>query len=569
MLAGGSHGGIGEYDGGMHTPPLNSSSRSRLGSLAPKHLLVAVFWGCLFCWPNRLPLQSGEFWGQGSYGKWILANQALPAEDPFLPLAAGMRLFDTAWLSQVSYAAVHSWGGVEAMSALFAALVLGAHLVLARAFFLQTRNLLVAHLGVLMVAAISSSRLPDANPDAFGMLCLAVLLWLLVRDRVAEAAAGERGEQQVRWTLWLGIPSLLALWANLHGSFACGLLVVVCWFAGVLAETAWRERTLRGVVAAPAVRRWLWLSELALAAACLNPYGIRLILYCTWFADLRTLRELPDWKPLVLLQPGGRELVVSLLLGMLVFRFSRRRLPAADWLLLAAFALVFAGGVRMAWWYAAVFGVVVTPHLAEIGERWRDALAGSRSADGTASRRRWLQLDSRPSPTYTILAAGLLGFCGVLSPAWDALVRGRPRPPERLYGAGPPWKLTQYLRDNPPQGQILHPYWWGDGLIWDGPAGQRPFLTTNLHLLPPKVWGDYRIIRETRSNWEDVMLRYGVRVVILDRYRQTTLHRFLRGSSEWEVQYEDEWSVVLTQAEGKPSARRASEETEQGVSLDE
>lgn len=557
----------------MHTPSQNPSSPapSRPGSLAPQHLLVAAFWGSFFCWLNRLPLQASELWGQASYGKWILANQALPAEDPFLPLSAGMRLFDTAWLTQASYATVHAWGGVEAMSALFAVLVVAAHAVLARAFYLQTRNLLVTHLGVLAVVGISSSRLPGANPDAFGMLCFAALLWLLARERVSEAerASNARQPRRLRWALWLGIPALLALWANLHGSFICGLLVLLCWLVGAVAEAAGRERSFRGVVEDSAVRRWLWLGELALAAACLNPYGVRLVLYSIWFADFRALRELPGWVPLALLQPGGRELVVSLLLGILVFRFSPRRLPVADWLLLAALAFVFGAGVRMAWWYAAGFGFVVTPHLAEIGQRWRAALAGRRpTADGPA-RRGWLQWDARPGLRYTAMSLGLFWICFALSPAWEALVGGHPRPPERLYGAGTPWKLTQYLRENPPRGQVFHPDWWGDWLIWDGPAGLRPFLTTNLHLVPLKVSIDYRIMRETRSGWENVMLRYGVQTVILDRNRQKTLLRFLSGGDQWQQQYEDEWCVVLARAEGKPSIPRAGEETEQGVSLDE
>lgn len=549
----------------------SSPASSRPGRLAPQHLLVAAFWGSLFCWLNRLPLQSSELWGQASYGKWILANQALPAEDPFLPLSAGMRLFDTAWLTQTSYAAVHAWGGVEAMSAWFAVLVVAAHAVLARAFYLQTRSLLVTHLGVLAVVGISSSRLATANPDAFGMLCFAVLLWLLARERAFEAEpdSGDPHPARIRWALWLGVPALLALWANVHGSFTCGLLVLLCWFVGAVAEAAGRDRSLRGVVGDPAVRRWLWLGELGLAAACVNPYGVRLVLYSIWFADFRPLQELPGWEPLALLQPGGRELLVSLLLGILVFRFSPRRLPVADWLQLAALAFVFGAGVRMAWWYAAVFGFVVTPHLAAIGRSFRETLACRRPNGDRPTRRGWLHWDARPGLGYTAMSLGLLWICFALSPAWKSLVGGHPRPPERLYAAGTPWKLTQHLRENPPQGQVFHPHWWGDWLIWDGPAGLRPFVTTNLHLVPPKVAIDYRIMRETRSGWENVMQRYGVRTVILDRHRQKTLLRFLSGADQWEQQYEDEWCVVLGQADGKPSIGRAGGATEQGVSLDE
>jgi hypothetical protein len=171
--------------------------------------------------------------------------------------------------------------------------------------------------------------------------------------------------------------------------------------------------------------------------------------------------------------------------------------------------------------------------------------------------------------SYTVVSVGVFWICFALSPAWDSLLLGHARPPERLYGGGTPWKLSQYLRENPPQGQVFHPHWWGDWLIWDGPTGLRPFLMTNLNLAPPKVWIDYRIIRETRSGWDGLLLRYGARTVILDRHRQTTLHRFLRESDQWELQYEDELSVVFAQAEGKASSRKSSEDAEPGVSVDE
>jgi len=557
----------------MQASPPNpgSSNPVRPWHLAPRHVLVAVFWGGFFCWLNRLPLASGEFWGQAAYGKWILANQALPSEDPFSSVVAGMRLFDTAWLSQVLFATVSDWGGAEALSALFAVTVLAAHGILARAFYLQSRNLFTTHLGVVLVATVGSSRIPEAQTDIFGMLCLATLLWLLVREPgdSSDTTAGDSRIGRPRWSLWLGIPLLFALWANLHGSFIGGLLVLVTWFVGAVAEAAWRRRTLRGVVGDPAVRQRLWLCELAVAAACLNPYGVPLVLYQAWFADYGQLIDLPAWQPLVLVQPGGRELVASLLVAMLVFRLSRRKLPVADVLLLAVFSFVFGGGVRLAWFYAAVFGLAVAPHLADIAARGLALLRLGLRGRTSDPDRGWFRLAGGHKLSYTLIALGLVWICFALSPVWDAWMRGGSRPPERLYGGSTPWKLTRYFRENPPQGQVFHPHWWGDWLIWDGPPGLRPFLTTNLHLAPYKVWIDYRIIRETRAGWSDVLARYGARTVVLDKRRQTTLHRYLRGSDQWEGQYEDELCVVFALVEGKPAADAAIQMAEDEGSIDE
>lgn len=548
-----------------------SSNPPRPWHLAPRHLPLAIFWGVFFYWLNRLPLAAAELWSDAAYGKWILANQALPTEDPFSPLVAGVQYFDTAWLSQVIFAAIGDWGGPEALSALFAAGVLAAHAILARAFYLQSRHLLASHVGVVLVAAISSSRLAEAQADIFGMLCLATLLWLLVRDRVAlsDAAAGDLPSSRQRWTLWIGVPALFALWANLHGSFLMGLLLLVIWFVAAAVESAGRQRTLRGVVGDPLVRQRLSLCELAVITSCLNPYGVSLLLYVAWFADFRQMADLPAWQPLVLLQPGGRELLVSLLAALLIFRWSRRKLQVADVLALAAFSFVFGGGVRMAWWYAAIYGVAITPPLADILAHWSAAWPRGLWTRGSEAGRSRFRLAGGRRSSYTLIALGLCWICFALSPAWVSWIRGRPRPPERLYGEDTPWKLTQYLRENPPQGQVFHPHWWGDWLIWDGPPGLRPFLRTNLHLAPFKVWIDYRIIRETRVGWSEILARYGTRTVVLDRRRQTTLVRYLRDSDEWELQYEDELSVVFGLVQGKAVSAAPIPKAEEERSLDE
>jgi hypothetical protein len=514
--------------------------------LAPGHLLVVGFWGGLFYLLNWAAIQEPDLWGHAAWGRWILEHGTLPSTDPFGTLS-GLPAIDSAWLSQVLLGAVATWGGAEALSLLFAITVLAACLLLARAFYLQSRSLLVAHCGVLLVAAVGWNRTATARPEMFGTLCLAVLLWLLVRDRMTDAHGTSCGasRRRLRLELWLGLPALLAVWANLHSSFVCGLLVVGCWTAGTVWDTARRERSLRAVLASPDVRRWISLAELALGATCLNPYGVRLLLYLCWFADYEQLSDLADWQRLVMLGAGGREVVLSLLGLLLLFRLSRQRLPAADLLLVAACSLAAARGLRLVWCYAAVFGVVATPHLAELGTRVARLLRrGVAAGDGSVSRR-LRDLATARTWSCSVVALVLLWIAFALSPASTFVGSREPRAPERLYGDAVPWQLSQFLREQPPQGQIFHPHWWGDWLTWDGPPGLHVFLTTNLHLTSRSVWIDYRIVRETRAGWNNVLDRYGVQTVILDKRRQRTLLGYLRSSPEWRREYEDATGIVL------------------------
>ena len=107
-------------------------------------------------------------------------------------------------------------------------------------------------------------------------------------------------------------------------------------------------------------------------------------------------------------------------------------------------------------------------------------------------------------------------------------------------------ELAALFRENPPAGQVFNPHWWGDWLVWDGPPQLPVFITTNMHLTPDAVWMDYRIVRETRSGWDNVLARYGVQAVVLDKRRQRTLLRYLSGSRDWQQAYEDDRGMVFS-----------------------
>lgn len=172
----------------------------------------------------------------------------------------------------------------------------------------------------------------------------------------------------------------------------------------------------------------------------------------------------------------------------------------------------------------------------------------------------WLGLPTGRTWSYSLVALGLLWIAFSVSPAGAWLGGQAPRLPAQLVSAETPWQLSEFLRDNPPSGQIFNPDWWGDWLTWDGPPGLRVFMTTRMHLAPRQVWIDYRIVRENRSGWDHVLQRYAVQTVVLDKQRQKTLTGYLRSSSDWRILYEDERGLVFgrvsrDQPPGKPSQK--------------
>ncbi|HET6423976.1 MAG TPA: hypothetical protein VFG20_09855, partial [Planctomycetaceae bacterium] len=78
-------------------------------------LLGIVFF--VFC---VRPLWHTDLWGHLAYGKLIATLRALPSTEPLMPLAKGVPVIDTAWLSQlIGYGTVTTLGlaGLQGLSA--------------------------------------------------------------------------------------------------------------------------------------------------------------------------------------------------------------------------------------------------------------------------------------------------------------------------------------------------------------------------------------------------------------------------------------------------------------------
>lgn len=569
------------------TSPSEPRLEAKLDSkwaLAPSHLTLIFLWILLYLLLSYAPLRGTDLWGHVMYGRQILEQRALPSADPFLPLAQGMPVVDGAWLSQVIFAWVEQRGGAEWLSCLFALTGLCTYLILARTYFLQSRRPWVMMLSMIGVVAVGWSRLLTIRPEIFAALCFATLLWLIVSSHASEqapqesaesASSGATARRNRPWRMWLGVPLVFLLWANLHGSFACGVAVLGCFFLGRVIEIGWKTLDWRAVVDDRDVRRWLLWTELAVVATLINPYGVDLWLNTLVFAGNENLRTVLEWQPLVILGVGGVEFALSWVVLTVVLRHSRQRMPMAHVLLLGLFALAVVFGVRMLTWYAMVFGLVMTPHFRDLAARWfpvsedETSAAGARVAAGgviparlsdepltnTGEEGEPLEeeeegeslLPAGRAWSYSLIALLLIWIAFMTSPTSYAVMgRKTPRSAATIYGKETPLALTEYLRENPPTGQIYNPQWWGDWLVYDGPQGIQPFVTSNIHLVPRQVWRDYLSVLAAQADWRTILSKYAVNTVVLDRSQQENLVSLLRRQQDWRMAYSDDQAMVFT-----------------------
>jgi len=468
------------------------------------------------------------------YGRWILDNGRLPTADPFWPLVEGVPIVDTAWLSQVILATIDTVGGIHWLAFTFAAVGLASFMMLSRAFFLLTRDSLVCLVATLLVLIVGWSRIGTIRPESFAMCCFAGLLWLIISNRANSSRLGLSSAR-----LWIGVALTMMLWANLHGSFVCGLAILGCCLLDAVIEAAIKTRSLWKVITNADVGRWLIACELALAATLLNPHGIDLLLHVAWFSDNQNLQDILEWQPLVVMDVGGREFALSWVLLAVVWRYSRTPIRAADALMLALFSVASVMGIRMLTWYAPIFGIVIAPHLGELKKKLFPSRQAAKNTETDT-----LSAPGRPSWVWSLTALLAIWTAFSLTDVSQTLLGGTVRQPVQVLDRTTPIKLANYLRENPPQGQVFHSQAWADWLLHRGSAELQPFMTMNGHQAPHRLWQDYRRIESGSPGWNRLLSRYRVTTVIIDRKRQEALASGVAASPAWKLQYEDDQAQV-------------------------
>lgn len=221
-----------------------------------------------------VPIRSdNDCWWHVKSG-WYIAHYGIPSHDVFSYTAENYEWHNHEWLSQLAFYAAYEAGELSALGGwrgviLFKAVVLwiGYGLVfffaarLSRSFWLA---LLVAALAVAI-----GRRTFYPRPPVISNVLLMVEIILLTG--VCE------GWLRRAWVFVL-VP-MIAVWANLHGAWIAGGVVLAC-FAIDQAAALLRHRLPRLPFAVPrVVLGWRWLAillPLSLLATFLNPYGWRL-----------------------------------------------------------------------------------------------------------------------------------------------------------------------------------------------------------------------------------------------------------------------------------------------------
>ncbi len=487
-------------------------------------LVLTSALGILFLFASyMIPIWHTDIWGHLSYGRWIWEHGQLPDTEPLMPLSIGVSMIDTAWLSQLGSYLLYGAVGVSGIKFIFAASIVMTAGCISIPLLKRTNNLWAALLSVGVFFWVDYQQLLIVRPQLAGLVCFAAIFAMATSYRWRRA-----------YTIL--IPLLFVLWANLHGSFVVGIAVLGALCVGRAIDVYLKTKRLKLVFAERRTRELFLVTELAAAAALINPYGLAIYSEVFAISSNTNLQSLLEWDPLTLRMKQGRAAAAIALSLVFLYRLSPRRVSFSEVLILVGLGGGALWTSRMIVWWAPVAAYYASLHLAAVWANWRGFPTVAERKGST-----------------TIALLGILWIFIAISPMADAVRHGVPKDHKQALAklrknvsTGTPLDAVEYLKDNPPVGQIFNTYEWGDYLLWAGPKDLQVFVASHAHLIPTEVWNDYLQIQATAGNWSDKLDRYGVNAVVIDKQGRSNLIEALEGlPAIWEKKFANNTGAVF------------------------
>lgn len=468
-----------------------------------------------------------DIWGHLNYGNEILKTGHVPTQETTMPLAKGVPMVDTAWLSQVGAAFLYQNFGLSSLQFLYAAPITMCLVILAYMVYCRTQSHVMVIVALTIFALVDGRFLTLVRPQLAGLLCFVALMPLLFQ----------------KWHVWNWalVPAVFCLWVNLHGSWPMGIAMLGCLFLGRCIDKCIRTEKLSGIYTDHLVIRYFLLLELSAIALLVNPYGLKTITEVLLFSHHPNLDALTEWDPLHLQMFQGQMAAIVCIGLLFVYRWTPRRVTSSETLLLMVFGLASMWSNRMLIWWAPIAAWFMIKHMYAI---WMHRYPG-------------MKLNWKPSPKngrWSVVSVGLLWIFFAYTPFGTTLLHGQQKDPKKKAIAfrknvdpGTPVLAVNYLKEHPPEGQVFNTYEWGDYLLFNGPKDCQIFVASHAHLIPVDVWNDYLQIISLRVGWEDKLDRYGVNTILVDKMmRAGLINRLNEDSHLWRKDYEDNIAIIYS-----------------------
>jgi hypothetical protein len=456
--------------------------------------------------------QDPDFWWHLRIGRWMVENGRLPSTDIFTHTVPSHVWTDHEYLTEILMWLVYSATGVVGLAIAFGLLTWAGFWLMYRQVS-RRQPWVIVGIG-LAIGAVAGSPIwgPRAQMITFFLTCLE-LYWL-------QAYLSGRSR-----TIQL-FPLVMVLWANLHGGWVIGFVWLGVALVAELIAWAWdRENPAHRAH----VRLLAIITAASVVAVAATPHGLSLYPYpFQTQGSVAQQRLIVEWFSPDFHQVFLRPFEAMIFLVVIGFAFKR---PSVYELLLTLVALGLAlQSVRN----VALFVAVATPVMINTYSAYWKELAAARG---------W-KLELPPRRIFAVITSIVLAVI-VFATSLHIVDGVSPARQKSLDTASYPVGAADWLAAHPEVGtKMYNQYGWGGYLAYRfyPEPNRKVFIFGEAALMGDHLLNEYQDVQTLRSDWKQVLERYGVDYVVYNRGE--ALANVLATQPEWTLAYQDSVAVI-------------------------
>jgi hypothetical protein len=470
-------------------------------------------------------------------GELILRTHSITRVDPFSATMSGQPWYAWEWLYDVFIASVHQSLGLNGV-VFVTNIITAVTFALALRISLRRGALLPVAIILLALSIGASSIHLFARPHV--LTWLFAILWFALLDSSHKATA-PLAQHRLLW-----LPPVMLLWANLHGGFVLGFVLLGLYFLcnGVNLFRAQNER--QGIVVR--LRVLAGIMALSLLASLVNPFGYKLHVHVYRYLSNRWLMNHID----EFLSPNFHGLPQECFAALLLITFvalalapNKPRLSDLLILVFAAYSGLYAS--RNLPISSLLLTLIVSPFLSSsVAEASvnRNVPAWTRALFSRwqtfAARMNDLELRFRGHlwPVVVVLL-------GVVVCLHDGKLGRRRLIDAHFEGKRFPVQAVQFVLQHHIRPPIFAPDDWGGYLIYRLYPGNRVFVDDRHDFYGEEFLKDYLKAIRLTPDWGRFLQSQKVTCMLVPT--ESSLANMLKQSPLWRVEYEDKVAVLFEQ----------------------
>lgn len=471
-----------------------------------KVLLILVFLLIFFILLS--PPQDADMWWHLAAGKKMVEQETILTTDTFSYTHNGAPWTNAFWLSDIVLFLAYKFGGYLGIALLVSSV---AAVTMAVMYWqIADAPFPIPHL-MLLLGAFAIAPVWTARPQIFSFLLLAILDY------------GLSGPSAVLLKRpWL-LVVLFIVWANVHGGFIWGLLLLFAFLVGKAADRflkrensiSWRVLGQLGV--------WTALAALAIV---LNPNGIALWRLPFYTVDV-SIQSISEWSSPDFHRLDLHPLLWLLFLIILGVGTSRRVLSWSSVLKVIGFAYMAFISQRSIGPFVIVAVPVAIQSLAGAWEEWTSIVTNVQKP--------------KPSRDVSPIFAVVLHVLLLATLTTMTVFRAYSVSTDSEVHNGLPRKAVEAIQASQPKAQMFNSYNWGGYLQWQLPA-YPVFIDGRADLYGERTIHEWWSVVNATEQGLKLLDSWNVNFVVLEP-GWPILERLAQMG--WKTLYEDDTAVVL------------------------